>query len=464
MNYVIFGIIALVAVIIGVIAFFINRLEIVPPSEALIISGSRGKVNGAKVIPPGGRAFVIPFIQRSTKVNLSQLSLGIKVEGVDENTIPIDVTAVANIKVGSEPAMIRAAAERFSAYKNFDAAIRENVIPILTGSLRTIVAEMTVKTLLTNRTELAEKVLTSAKPELRSMGLDLDSLTVNEISDSNGYISALSTPEAAEVSKAARIAQAEANKVANDAEVSAKIVIAEKQQAYEIRQAELKAKRDAELAKAMAAKPLADAAEEEKIAEAEAKRTEKQALLTEKELEVSVKKPADASLYRATQEAEAEKVAQIAEAQADAEAIKIRGEAEAAAIAAKGAAEAEAMEKKAAAYQMYNEAAMTQLVIDKLPEIVGAYAAPLGSIEGMTVVSADGAGSITNNIAGGIAQIDALVEGITGFSLKKAKKEVAPTTLEVETQKEDVVSVLDDDSDQEDAYEEVKPFLEERGM
>lgn len=428
----------LLIVILGVAAFFISRLVIVPPSEALIVSGSRGKHEGVKVVPPGGRAFVIPIIQKATMINLSQISLPINVEGVDTNKIPLLVSATANIKVGSDPSMIRAAAERFSAYRNFDSAIRENVVPILTGSLRAIVSEMTVGSLLTNRGELSEKVLVAAKPELKTMGLDLDSLTVNEITDDNGYISALATPEAVEVEKHARIARAKANELANEQEVSSNINIAQKQQALEIRQAQLKAETDAEIAVATAAKPLADAAEEAKVVEANVLKAEKEAQLEQKRLQVTVERPADAQKYRVTKEAEALKNAKIAEAEADSEAIRIRGNAEASAIKAKGEAEAEAMEKKANAYQKYNEAAVTQLVIDKLPEIVSAYAKPLASIEGMTVVSTDGAGAVTNTIAGGMATLNDLVESLTGYSLKKSVETVDP----VETVDEEDVEVV----------------------
>lgn len=412
----IIGIIVIGIIVLSVIGFIVGRLKVVDISEALVVSGSRSK-GEVKVVPPGGRAFVLPLVQRAVWIPLSQQTLNLIVDGVDSNSIPIQISATANIKVGSSPEDIRAAGERFSAYKDMVGAIKDNVTNVLLGSLRAVISSMTAQSLLMDRSELATKVQEIAAQELRNMGIAIDSLTINEITDSNDYIKSLAVPETESVLKRARIAKATANREANDVEIDAKIKIAERQKELDIRAAQLKGETDVSQEESNASGPLAKAEQEEYIATAEAKAAEKQALLRDRQLDIEVRRPADAELYRIQKDAEAEKAILVANAQAEAESIKIKGSAEAEAIKAKGLAEAEAMEKRAEAYKMYNEAAVLQLVIDKLPEVAREIASPMSNIDDLTVVSTEGATSLTRNVAGGFSELKAVVESFTGMSL-----------------------------------------------
>lgn len=89
----------------------------------------------------------------------------------------------------------------------------------------------------------------------------------------------------------------------------------------------------------------------------------------ERELEATVRRPAEAEKYKVERIAEANNKKVLLEAQADAEAIKLRGEAEAYAIAAKATAEAEQMAKKSDAWREYREAAMIDMLLDVLPKV-----------------------------------------------------------------------------------------------
>jgi flotillin len=169
-------------------------------------------------------------------------------------------------------------------------------------------------------------------------------------------------------------------------------------------------------------------AEQEKVAE-------RQAALTDRQLDAQVRKPADAERYRAEQEAEARRVAAVAEARAEAErsrltgegekqrraaladAFRFEGEAQAAATAATGAAEAEAMRRKADAYAQYGDAAVLQMLVEVLPQVVGKAAEPLAAIDKMTVVSTDGAGRLPRAVADNVAQGLELLSSTTGVDL-----------------------------------------------
>lgn len=122
-----------------------------------------------------------------------------------------------------------------------------------------------------------------------------------------------------------------------------------------------------------------------------------------------------AALMQQRNEAEAIRVL------ADAESARIKaiGDAEASAILAKGAAEAAVLEKKADAYKQYGEAAMVDMVVERLPEIAHAVAEPLANTGSMTFVSSDGsAGSqLTGDVGRIMSQLPAAVQSLTGFDM-----------------------------------------------
>jgi flotillin len=131
---------------------------------------------------------------------------------------------------------------------------------------------------------------------------------------------------------------------------------------------------------------------------------------------------ADATRLKAVAEAEATKAIGLAQA----EACRAQGLAEATVVAAKGQAEAEAMAKKAEAFKQYNDAAMASMIVDKLPELVAAAAAPLSKIGTMTVLSTGGdnagASKVTGDVLNVAAQSMAMIKGLTGIDVAEALK------------------------------------------
>ncbi|MDG4856665.1 flotillin domain-containing protein, partial [Streptomyces sp. T-3] len=157
-------------------------------------------------------------------------------------------------------------------------------------------------------------------------------------------------------------------------------------------------------------------------------------------LDTKVRKPADAARYQAEQEAEARRIAQVKEAEADAQrarltgegekahraaladAVRIEGEAMAAAIAAKGSAEAEAMQKKADAFAQYGDAAVLQMLVEVLPQVVAKASEPLSAIDKMTVISTDGASQLSRTVTDNVAQGMELLSSTTGVDLAELLK------------------------------------------
>ncbi|HMS36269.1 MAG TPA: flotillin domain-containing protein, partial [Arachnia sp.] len=93
------------------------------------------------------------------------------------------------------------------------------------------------------------------------------------------------------------------------------------------------------------------------------------------------------------------------------------GEAKAAAVLAVGQAEAEAMEKRAEAFAQYNEAAVLQMLIEILPQMAEKVAAPMGSIDKLTVISSDGASTLPRQVTDNVLQTMQLLQDTTGVDL-----------------------------------------------
>ncbi|KAI9999494.1 hypothetical protein NQD34_018483 [Periophthalmus magnuspinnatus] len=110
----------------------------------------------------------------------------------------------------------------------------------------------------------------------------------------------------------------------------------------------------------------------------------------EMELDAKIKKPAMAERYKLEKLAEAQRLQLIMEAEAEAESIRMMGEAEAFALEAKGRAEAEQMAKKADAFKQYQDGAMVDLLLEKLPLMAEEISKPLSCAQKVTMISSGG--------------------------------------------------------------------------
>ena len=444
-----YAIIALVVLAVLLGLYMLSRVVVVPSNLTGLVAGStrNGEI---KIIRPGGRDFVLPIIQSIQYLPFTQNTIGFRVTAEDENKINVNVSAVAAVKVGDSDEQVRAAAKRFLGKPNTDQAIADSARNALIGSLRSIVGHMTITDLISDRDALQQNVFDDAKSVMANMGLEIDVLQISEITDEGGYIESLGVPEQQRVEKDARIARANAEREAKDAEVTSRQQIAERERDLSLRQAQLKAETDRAQAEADSSGPLARAAKEREIAIIEQEAAQAKAALTERELDSTVRKPADAARYQREQEAEAAKVESIrraeaeaertrldaqaqaqatvaraeaearataARAKAEAEAIAARGRAEADAVQAAGEAEAKAMSDKADALAKYGEAATQQMVLDKAPEIARALAEPMGAVKDLSIISTDGASALPKAVAGNVEQFDAVMRSLTGSGL-----------------------------------------------
>jgi flotillin len=335
-----------------------------PPNEAMIISGGRPSGGLPFRIIVGRGTFVLPVFRRASFLTLALREAEVDEQCVSNQGVALMVSAVIAFKVGSDPASIAAAGQRFLGKHN---RMDELTGQIFAGHLRSIVGSMTVEAIIRERQTLAENILSACKVEMSTLGLVVDSLQIKSIGDlQSGYIQALSAPQRAAVNQAARIAEAEAARAISEAEQES----ARRQAEYARETAVSRAKYQAEIDQAQQvaaqAGPLSLARAQQAVLEEQAKVAIRNAELREAQLVAEVIRPAEA----------------------DAERVRIH--ATAAASATRMSAEASAAEGRIA---------LEQAVIAQLPQLVAAAAEGLKGANLTVLDGADGLNSAVASIA-----------------------------------------------------------------
>ena len=470
MNTLVLAPLIAVGLIVLVGLLIVSRIKVAGPNEAFIITGRRSRtedVAGGQKVIQGASVFVIPVVQKLHRLNLESRQIEIRVDSaISQNGIGCSLVAVALVKVGGTEQAIRAAAQRFL---NQQQEIDQFTTEVLSGSLRAIAGRMSVREIIADRAAFSTQVAEEAEESLTNQGLNLDAFQLQNISAEGDYLADLGRPEAASKAMAASVAEAEASRESEQARIVAEQEVLEAQMAYDLRAAEIKAETDRAKAEADAAGPLIKAEQDQTVIAAQRSVAEREAELTERRLDTEVRKPADAQRYKVEQDAEAareariskaegEKSARVAQAEADkaarfasAEAVRVEGEsdaaatlargvaqadadkaarlagaeavvaegdAEAGAIRARGEAEAETRRLAADAFEKYGDAAIADLLISQLPDIVGAASEPLSNIDDLTVVSTEGATSLTRTVSENVAQGTSVLESLAGVDLR----------------------------------------------
>lgn len=478
MNWVTF--IPVGIVILAMIAICAMGYVKAPPDMAYLISGIRKRPR----ILIGKAGIKIPFFERVDKLYLGAIQIDVKTKSSVPTIefINIKIDSTVSIKVSQDPELIQIAAQNFLNLSKEDIAYKIN--DLLEGNLREIAGTMTLTSMVNNRKAFSEKVQENAVPDLRRLGLELISFNVQNFVDDNDVITNLGIDNVEQIRKDAAIAKSNAQKeiavadaenakLANDAKVRAAEEIAKRNNDLAIKQAELQKAADTEKARAEAAKSI-EAENQRKlkdVAETEANiaKAEKEAELKQREIELKeyeltalVRKQADADKYAAEKAAEAKMIQQQRDAEArayeqikkseaakraaeleaearkakadadkyaamaEAEAIAARGQAEAEAIRLKGEAEAIGIEKKAEAQKKMSDASVIEMIMNALPEMTAAAAAPLGNVKNITMYG-DGNGTklvkdvtgVTNQVMAGLAANGVDIRNIIEKALTK---------------------------------------------
>jgi flotillin len=461
--------------VILVLAFYYSsRYQKVGPNQVLIIAGRTvgyiDSISGKTLrrsfrVVRGGGTFIWPVLERVDHLSLELMTIEVVTPNVYTlQGVPVTLDGVAQVKVGSDDVSIITAAEQFLSKEVNE--IQNVALQTLEGHLRAIVGTMTVEEIYKDRDKFAQRVQEVSAIDMKNMGLTIVSFTIKNIHDEQGYLDALGQARIAEVKRDATIGQANAQRDATiqsararqegeTAKYQAETKIAEANKSYSVQKAAYDAEVNQKKAEAELAYPLQQNITNQKVKQEEVeievveKRKqievqEQEVMRRERELEATIRKPAEAEQFRIQTLAAAKKYQLEIEAEgqmaatrnlgvgdadankakgfAQADIIKAQGLNQAEVIQAQGLAEATATAKKAAAWEQYTQSAILQQILDKLPELANAIAQPLAKTDKIVVIStgADGgAGTskITRDVADSMSQIPAVIEALTGISL-----------------------------------------------
>lgn len=306
-----------------------NYYHICQPSEVLIFAGNsqqsaEGQNFGYRLVK-GGSSIRVPLLEEVFKMDLTNMIIELKViNAYSKGGVPLTVEGVANIKIAGEEPIIHNAIERLLGKKRQE--IESLAKETLEGNLRGVLADLTPEEANGDQIKFAKKLLEEAEKDLQELGLILDSLQIQNISDEVRYLDSIGRKQHAELIRDARITEAQAN---------AESII---QNSVNNRTTALRRiERDLAIAKADAEKRVKDAqtqrsamiAEAESIVmshlakvQAEVAVQREQILQVQQQLQADVIAPAEANCKQAIAQAQGNAAQIIEDGQAQAEGAK----------------------------------------------------------------------------------------------------------------------------------------------
>jgi flotillin len=327
------GIIAVLVIASFVVLLFIvitvkRVLLVVPPNEALILSGGRRKTGDRVVgyrIVRGGSALRLPLLERADRIDLTNIKIDVQVMGAfSRGGIPLNVQGVANVKLpGGEP-LLNNAVERFLG------RTREEIMMIaketLEGNLRGVLAQLTPEEVNEDKNRFAQTLVEEAEHDMARMGLELDLLKIQNVTDDVGYLKSIGRIAGADLKKRAVSAEVQAQadaavqkaqnwSASETARYDADLAIARSEMDKRILDA--RTKREAMIQEARG-QVLAQIAQ----VKAEIERQKARAIQVQRKLEADVVQPAEAARQKKEEEARGAAASIIERGKAEAQALK----------------------------------------------------------------------------------------------------------------------------------------------
>lgn len=396
-------------VLVLVILLYVQNLKICQPSEALIFSGFRQSLGSREIgyrVIKGGSAFRWPLIEVVDSMDLTNMAIDLLVRGAySKGGIPLNVQGVANVKIASHEPLIHNAVERFLGKE------RGEIIRIaketLEGNLRGVLATLTPEQVNEDKLKFAESLLHEAEHDLSKLGIVLDNLKIQNVTDDAGYLSSLGRRRTAELQKNAQIAEARAQS-------EAQIRAAKNEEETALAQIEAEMK----VAYAEAQRLVADAQTKQAALIAEEKGTVAQ-LLAKATAELEVQKAR-------IEQAKRQLAAEILEpAKAEMSALENRAKAEAAKIIADGNAAVSAFRQLVQTWRQAGANAKDIMVLQKFNVLVDAVLSTLGDlrVDRMTVINSSGS---NGTIGAKALALNEELKATVGVDLAAATRRLIP--------------------------------------
>ncbi len=353
-------IIIIAAAVLLIIVMLFLMIKTANANEALAVSGvGATDKNGNPTIKRAGGRIVIPFIQKAKYFDLCVRTA--KVEGDVTKTIygvpiSIDWAVAYSPDITSDESLQKAVCN----FLDKDARDLEAVIlDIVSGGVRAVISRMTPEEVMNGKDQLDDNVKKPISTQMHDLGFNAI-LSIHEVEDADNstYFHDLAAKDretkrreaaniTAENDQQIRETKAETNRVAQEKELAAQVVVAERQRDTDVKKAQF----DAETARERAKSEMAGELERTDITQELEKKKGAVAVMQAEQANLAAKKQQEVEVTRAetskrttiiAAEGEAERKKAEAAGEAEAAAISAKGKTEAEAIAAKGKAEAEA--------------------------------------------------------------------------------------------------------------------------
>lgn len=388
----------LVVVFLLILAIVSSLIIICPPNRVAVISGrkrilSDGRTVGYRILK-GGRTVRVPILEKVAWMDLNTIPLEVSVTNAySKGTIPLNVQGIANVKVSSKEGVLENAAERFLNVPN--AQIGQIAKETLEANLRGVLATLSPEEVNEDRLKFSQQLIDEADDDIKTLGLDLDVMKIQNVTDDNLYLESVGRRLTAEVVKEARVAEAnrtseseraeaDARQLAQIAAVQADRKIVEEQNMLRVRTAELDAIARAKEEEASVAGDIARATAEQDL---EQQRIE----LERRRLEANVVTPARANL----------------------EAKQLSAQAEAAKIVEDGKAQVEVFRRLTEQYQAAGEDGQRIFVLNMLPDLVDKIVSTVNGVTIDRVAVVDGGGGSGGGIPAFVSQLPGAVVSLT---------------------------------------------------
>jgi len=377
------------------------------PNEMVVVTGRKritadGREVGYRVLN-GGRTLRIPIIERVSRIDLTTIPIEVEIRNAySKGGIPLIVQGIANVKVsGREPVSYNAVERLLN--KPFD-EVMQIAKDTLEGNLRGVLATLTPEEVNEDRLKFAQQLIEEADEDLKKLGLELDTLKIQNVTDEVKYLDSIGRQKTAEILKLARVAEANrtseaeqteaaAHQAAQVAKIQADLKIAEETNRLRVRRAELEAE-------ALARESEAAVSGEKARVVAEQALQQERIGLEQRRLEADVLLPA----------------------RAEKEASEQRAKGVAASITEDGRARMFVLEQMILLYQKAGNEAERIFILNMLPELIREITRSVENIdiEKMTVIDSGGGGGVANaasQFPEAIIKLTEQIETATGINI-----------------------------------------------
>jgi flotillin len=395
--------------LIGAMIYIVRSLVVIGlPNEIVVISGRRrtledGREVGYRVLH-GGRTLRLPIIERVSRIDVTTIPIEVVVKNAySKGGIPLIVQGIANVKVCTREPVSYNAVERLldKPFNEIMQIAKDN----LEGNLRGVLATLTPEEINEDRLKFAQTLIEEADEDLKKLGLELDTLKIQNVTDEVNYLDSIGRQRTAEILKLARVAEATR---ASDAE-----------------QAEAAAHQAAQVAKIQADLKIAEETNRLRVRRAE---LEGAALASESEAQVAgekakIKAQQDMQAQRIILEQKRVEADIVIPAQADKQAAELRAKGVAASITENGTANLNVLQRMIELYGKAGSDAERIFILNMLPELIKELAGSVEKIkiDKMSVIDSGRAGSGVASAAAqfpeAIIKLTEQIETATGVNI-----------------------------------------------